>query len=251
MNPNIEDLPEFPFFTIITAVYNGEKTLQRTIDSVLSQSYKNFEYIIVDGGSTDNTLSIIKKNEHPSLTWISEPDNGVYDAFNKGIKLANGKLVGIINSDDWYEPEALLQIRNAYDIEKNAHIYYGLARFLNSNNEILAVQGYTELSLNYGMISHPTCFVKRETYDNVATFDTKYQIAADYNLMLTLKRAGCKFHFIEVILANFSEGGISTTNRLDSRKETLQIKFNHKLISYLRYKIGQLQLWIIRTLGFN
>lgn len=243
-----ENSEHIPFISIITAVYNGGKTLQRTIDSVLSQSFTNFEYIIVDGGSTDNTLEIIKQNENSSLRWISEPDNGIYDAFNKGIKMARGKLVGIINSDDWYEPGAFLAIKNACNSDRNSHIYYGLARFWDSH-QLIAIQGYTDAYLRNGMVSHPTCFVKKEVYDKVSTFDTTYEIAADYNLMLTLKEAGCTFHFLEIILANFSAGGVSTANIFTVRKETLKIKFNHKSISHFQYRIGSLQLWLRKKLG--
>lgn len=250
MNLDIKNTNETPFFSIITVVFNGEKTLQHTIDSVLSQSFTNFEYIIVDGGSTDNTLNLIKQNTHPSLRWISEPDSGIYDAFNKGIKMAKGKLIGIINSDDWYEPEAFSLIKNAYDSDSISHVYYGLARFWNSDRRLIAVQGYTDLFLENGMISHPTCFVKKETYNSISTFDTSYKIAADYNLMLTLKKANCKFHFMEIVLANFCEGGISTINTYNVRKETLQVRYQHKLISYRSYKLGILLLWIRKNLKY-
>jgi glycosyltransferase involved in cell wall biosynthesis len=243
-----EHLDQTPFISIITAVYNGGLTLQRTIDSVLSQSFTNFEYIIVDGGSTDDTLDIIKKNANTSLRWISEPDNGIYDAFNKGIKMAKGKLVGIINSDDWYEPGTFLSIKKAFESDTNSHIYYGMARFWDSDR-LISVQGYTDAYLKHGMVSHPTCFVKKEAYDKVSKFDTTYKIAADYNLMLTLKEAGCTFHFLEIVLANFSTGGISTSNIFTVRKETLKIKFNHKSISNFQYRLGCLQLWIRKQLG--
>ena len=109
------------FFTIITPCFNSEKTIEKTLQSVLNQTYQNFEYIIIDGGSTDDTLSIIesyKEKFAEKLTVVSEKDNGIYDAMNKGIQLAKGELVGIVNSDDFYETDALENIVNEYQNEK-------------------------------------------------------------------------------------------------------------------------------------
>ncbi|MCB0383237.1 MAG: glycosyltransferase, partial [Psychroserpens sp.] len=103
-----------PLISIITVVFNGEKYLQQTIDSVTNQTYKNIEYIIIDGGSTDETLNIIKANESHIDFWISERDNGLYDAMNKGISKAKGELIGMINSDDWYELNAVETVVNTY-----------------------------------------------------------------------------------------------------------------------------------------
>ena len=99
-----------PYFSIITVCYNSEKTIERTITSLRNQSYQNFEYIIIDGGSTDSTLEIIKKNLDVVSILVSEKDEGIYDAMNKGIDLASGEIIGIINSDDWYENDTLENI---------------------------------------------------------------------------------------------------------------------------------------------
>ena len=99
-----------PVISIITITYNGEKHIEQTIQSVLGQTYPNIQYIIIDGGSTDQTLSIIKKYEQKLYYWVSEKDKGISDAFNKGIAKATGEIVGIINADDWYEPAALEQV---------------------------------------------------------------------------------------------------------------------------------------------
>ena len=96
-----------PLVSIITVVFNGERFIEKTINSVISQTYKNIEYIIIDGGSTDKTLDIIRQYEDRIDYWISEPDNGIYNAMNKGIKLSRGKLIGLINSDDWYMENAV------------------------------------------------------------------------------------------------------------------------------------------------
>ena len=106
-------MDESILISVITVVFNGEEHLQQTIDSISNQTYKNIEYIIIDGGSTDGTLDIIKKNEHIIDLYVSEKDDGLYDAMNKGISMAIVEIIGMINSDDWYEP-------NTLEIDKNA-----------------------------------------------------------------------------------------------------------------------------------
>lgn len=110
----MEENNKAPLISIITVVYNGEKYLEQTIQSVINQTYKNIEYIVIDGGSTDGTLDIIKKYEEHISYWVSESDKGLYDAMNKGIGVAKGELIGMINSDDWYELEAVEIMAEAY-----------------------------------------------------------------------------------------------------------------------------------------
>ncbi len=135
-------------FSIITVCYNSEKTIERTIKSVLNQTESNYEYIIVDGGSTDKTLDIVKNYEdafNGRLKYISEKDNGIYDAMNKGIGMAKGELIGLINSDDYYELDALENIKKEYEKledEKKKHlVMYGFMRTVNDDKEI-AVEFY-------------------------------------------------------------------------------------------------------------
>src|SRR4051794_14825027 len=115
--------------SIITIVYNSDKTLEDTIKSVLQQSYPHIEYILIDGGSTDQSLSIIKRYDK-FVKWISEPDKGISDAFNKGIKMSTGELIGIINADDWYEDGAIETI--VKHLEKNCDVYCGNINLIDS-----------------------------------------------------------------------------------------------------------------------
>src|SRR5688572_26851104 len=125
---------EQPLVSIITIVFNGEKHLQQTIESVLGQTYSNIEYIIVDGGSKDNSVSIIEKYSTQLAYWISEPDKGISDAFNKGISKANGEMIGLINADDWYEKDT---VQKVMALRGNCDVVYGnLALWKNEKQEV-------------------------------------------------------------------------------------------------------------------
>jgi len=204
--------------SIITVCYNSELTIERTIKSVLNQTYKNIEYIIVDGKSSDNTVAIAEKYTDEfdgRMTIISEKDNGIYDAMNKGIKNSSGCIIGIINSDDYYEDNAVEIIVENYknNISEKLAIYYGgtamvkdgtVSRVTYSNHELLEKK----------MITHPSCFVTRAVYDEIGVFDLRYSCVADYDFMLRAKRSG-KVTFIPVksVVANFTLGGMSSTNK--------------------------------------
>ncbi|MDO4190908.1 MAG: glycosyltransferase, partial [Bacteroidales bacterium] len=126
-----------PLVSIITVCFNAEKTIEQTIQSVINQTYSNIEYIIIDGKSTDSTLNIVSKYKDNIATIISEPDNGIYDAMNKGIKLSSGELIGIINADDWYEKDAVKIMVNKYlsTENKDNSLYYGMIRIWKNNKE--------------------------------------------------------------------------------------------------------------------
>ncbi len=130
-----------PLMSIITVVFNGEKFLEQTIQSVINQTYKNIEYIIIDGGSTDGTLDIIKKYKDKIDYWASEKDEGIYDAMNKGIKVAKGKYLAFINADDWYEDNALNHVFSAYSQNQNIDFFYGNLNFIKDGGEVVLWKG--------------------------------------------------------------------------------------------------------------
>jgi glycosyltransferase involved in cell wall biosynthesis len=202
-----------PLITIITVVFNGEKYLQQTIDSVYNQSYKNIEYLIIDGNSTDKTLDIIKKNSHKITKWISEPDKGLYDAMNKGIRLAKGLLVGTINSDDWYELNAVELSVNMYLNHKYAKIIHA-DRFdvQSDNSKKVYIFNPSEFKFKYFNMtySHPTMFVVREEYEN-HLYNTNLKTFSDYQFVLEvyLKYKNPFIH-IPKPTVNFRLGGISS-----------------------------------------
>lgn len=196
--------------SVITVCYNSEKTIAQTIESVLKQTYPNIEYILIDGQSTDNTLKIINHyvNTYPSrMRLVSEPDTGIYNAMNKGINMANGELIGIINSDDWYEDTAVEKVIQAYEIDGLA-VYHGIQRIYR-DDALVGLQCTSISQLNNRMIEHPTCFIPKTLYDKYGFFDESYQYVSDYELMLRLQKHNVKFVIIESVLANFREGGAS------------------------------------------
>ena len=199
-----------PLVSIITVVYNGEKFLEETIQSVISQTYENVEYIIIDGGSTDGTLDIIKRNEDKIDYWISEKDKGIYDAMNKGIDVASGEIIGLINADDWYEKDTINTVIKNYSGDKNFDIFHGNLNYINKSEKIYKPNFSHRKMLLQGMsLYHPTCFVKRSVYEE-EKFDTNYQLVADYKLIFSMMLKGKKFCYIDKVLANMRAGGAGT-----------------------------------------
>lgn len=202
--------------SIITVCLNSEKTIEKAILSVIGQTYRNIEYIVVDGGSTDRTLEIVRAYEDRIAYWISEPDRGLYDAMNKGIRRASGHIVGILNSDDWYEPDAVKQAVKRF-AETGADIVHGdlLVEFGRQGEGYRVAPGARADDLFFHMIyNHPTVFVKADLYAKYGLFDLRYRIAADYELLLRLYVNGAKFAYLPRAVAHFGMGGLSGDRRL-------------------------------------
>lgn len=230
-----------PFISIITVVFNSAKTLEQTILSVLSQSYPDKEYIVIDGGSTDGSLAIIQKYAPQLSFWVSEPDSGVYEAMNKGISQAKGDLIGILNADDWYEPEILTVIATHYLETGPEKVIHGLMRnFL--NEEFYSITGNSVRRLRYDMIQHPTCFVPQKLYKTYGNYLTTYRVSADYDLILRYVKAGVKFSFIETIITNFRLGGLSSLPQAE--KEMYRVRMKHGIISKTEGRMRILQVSI-------
>ena len=217
-----------PLISIITVVFNGEKHLEQTIQSIFNQTYKNIEYIIIDGGSTDKTLDIIKKYENKITHWQSEADNGIYDAMNKGIRIAKGEFVGLINSDDYYEPNAVETIVQKLNEEPETDVFFGNMYIINENLPKKQLQTYKKGDNLEKVFSiwHPTVFVRKKAYNDFGLFDLSYKIAADYELLLRFYKENCKFFYIDKAISNFREGGISYYNKNIS-KERFRLQAKH------------------------
>lgn len=210
-----------PLVSIITAVYNGEKYLEKTIKSVLAQSYENIEYIIIDGGSTDGTVDIIKKYEDKISYWISEKDSGVYEAMNKGLKVARGEYVAILNADDYYTPDAIaLSIKNIIETKSD----YSIANvdYVESNAIIRPIyplkEDYVYQEMPY---PHVSAVISEKVYNDIGLFDEGFKIAGDHDMALRIHLKGYKACYVNEIIAHLEEGGISSSN--DSNKESLKV----------------------------
>ncbi len=223
-------LKKKPLFSIITVVYNGDKFLEKTICSVINQSYKNFEYIIIDGGSTDKSLKIIKKYEKKIDYWVSEKDNGIYDAFNKGMIVSKGEFIGFINSDDIYKKNALSIISNYIRKNKTVDFIFGSVK-----KHWGILHGYKPYKIKYSWgfySSHSTgFFIKKKAAEKVGFYNIKYKYHADYDyfyrLIVKNKMKGTSTKKNEVV-GIFRRGGFSSKISFWKKlKEEIKIRYDN------------------------
>ena len=227
--------------SVITVCYNAASTLARTIESVLLQSHPVDQYVIIDGGSTDGTVDIIKSyvdRFDGRLQWISEKDTGIYDAMNKGIKRATGDIIGILNADDWYEYNAIQHILDKAEGNPPG-VYYGLMRKWQDGKERMVVREHHNF-LCQDMIPHPATFVHRDIYRDHGVFDDSYALAADYELMLRFSRKNVHFYTVDSILANFAIGGASVKRARKMWLEVINIRRHYGTLSRAQYTVFRL-----------
>lgn len=217
-----------PSVSIITVTFNSEATLARTIESVLSQTTAPKEYIIVDGCSKDGTLSVAEsfradlEGKGIKYKVISEPDNGIYDAMNKGINLAEGDIIGMINSDDWYEPCAVETVVSAYREDPFDLFYADLKMHMPGGGTFIKHSRNRRYATSRDW-NHPTTFITRRMYD-----EYKYKndtIHDDYDLILRLKKAGAKTVVKNTVIADFTMNGTSHTRNFKKAMERVGIKY--------------------------
>lgn len=197
--------------SLITVCFNSEKTIEDTIKSVLKQTYDNYEYLIIDGASKDNTLDIIKSYEKKfkgKLKYISEKDKGIYDAFNKGISMSSGDIIGFINSDDVLNGKDVLQ-KVVDNIEDGV---YSDVLFLDEKLENPVRNFISGKTKNNGIFhpAHPALYLKKEVYDSVGLYNLDYRIAADLDLMLRVINKGYKLNYVKDYFVLMRVGGTST-----------------------------------------
>ena len=242
-----------PKISIITVSFNSVKTIEKTILSVLNQTFKDFEYIIIDGGSTDGTVDIIKKYNDKISYWVSEKDNGISDAFNKGIMASSGEIIGIINSDDWYEPNAIEEVINKYSPFKY-DIYISKIRYwINNEKNLILTQNNSKKVLNslYSpKLNHPSTFITRKAYNEIGLFNTKYKYAMDYDLILRLYKSGYNAHILDKIISNMKTGGVSCSSDKETYWEILKIS-NNKILGLVRYIFSIFKRYIKKIIKYK
>ena len=214
--------------SIVTPVYN-EPRVGQALDSILAQQHTaEMELHVIDGGSTDTTLAVLEGYRGDITRLVSEPDEGIYDAMNKGIALCTGDVVGILNADDRYsDPQVLADVLNAFQ-DDGVDACYGDQVFVNRNDRVVRYWKsgpYRAVRLYLGwMPPHPTFFVRRRVYEQFGVFDTRYQIAADYELMLRLLlKHGISVKYLDRVLVRMAKGGKSSPSTVNAARGSIEV----------------------------
>lgn len=246
--------------SIITATYNSSRTLTDTLESVLRQSYTDIDYVIVDGGSKDNTLDIIHRYEprfEGRMRWISEPDKGIYDAMNKGIRMAIGDVVGLLNSDDFYTSNDVLEHVARALSDPNVDAVYGDIHYVNDDDLTHCVRYYSSRVFRRGLMrmgfmpAHPSFYCRRVIYEKYGTFDTSLRIAADFeNLLRLIFVNRIRTKYISEDFVTMRTGGASSSGMVSHKRILKEHMIAYKqngvysnlLLEGLRYlyKIGEI-----------
>ena len=230
--------------SVITVTKNSEKFLEENINSLKNQTYKNFEHIIIDGNSTDRTVEIIKKNKDKIDYWVSEPDEGLYDAMNKGIKACTGDIIGILNSDDIYFPEALKFVNQYFTEQENLDFLFGTVE------KHKLMHGYypEKIKWTFGFYTTHSVgfFIKKSSQMKIGFYDTRYKYSADYDLfykMIVKKKMFGIATKKDEIFGKFRQGGLSSRIKyLDFLKENNRIRINNGQNTLFVYLIFVLRL---------
>ena len=220
-----------PILSIITATYNNEKTLEETIQSVLDQDFTNFEYILVDGDSKDNTLNIIKKYEPVfqerkiTYKWLSERDTGIYQAWNKGLRLANGHWIAFLGSDDTYTEGALKNYAIMAERNPEVDFIHSIVKLINGSDvrHTFSEPWKWKNFKRYMKIAHVGAFHNKNYFEKYGVFNEEYKIAGDYELLLRAK-SNLKTIFLNTLTAEMKDGGVSNDNVLAAFKEARKAK---------------------------
>lgn len=242
-----------PLISIITVVLNGEKYLEETIQSVINQTYDNVEYIIIDGGSTDGTLDIIKKYEDKIDYWVSERDKGIYDAMNKGIDVATGKWINFMNAGDGFYADDTLEKIFAINDYKNIDVIYGNHNVIYPHKTRIAKAGNLENIWKGSQFCHQSSFVASSTH-KANKFNLSNKIGADFEFFYCLFREKKVFKHVDIVVANYSAGGVSDIKRVDSIVGRWNIieKDDRKNLYYVWIILKEiLKGWVKRGIGYR
>ncbi|MCT7487108.1 glycosyltransferase [Aliarcobacter cryaerophilus] len=243
-----------PLISIVTAVYNGEKYLEQTIQSVLNQTYKNIEYIIIDGGSTDGTIDIIKRHEDKITYWISEKDNGIYDAWNKGIRVSKGDWIGFLGADDFYLNDAIENYVNMIlSAEFDLMYISGKNILCDDSSKIIKTFGkkwnWTDFRV-YMNVAHVGSLHNKKLYSKYGMYDLSFKICGDYELLLRAKE-NLKAGFLDKETCYMRNGGVSNLSnkvfqetfkakKLNNSRKCNALYYYDMYIAIIKYKLRRL-----------
>lgn len=222
-----EEKGSTPEISVITVCLNDDNYLEKTIQSIIRQLDEKVEYIIIDGGSTDTSLDIIKKYEKSLEYWVSEPDQGISDAFNKGIALCRGKVIGLLNSGDWYEAGTFAVVKKIFTEQCGVGVLCGSLQYWLGNEKAYMTESRADLLEQEMSVTHPTCFVRRDIYLNYGGFNPAFKYAMDYELLLRFHVNGVVFQTIPQIMAHMPHEGVSEQHWLKALVETWKARRKH------------------------
>lgn len=241
--------------SIVTVTYNSELFLESCIQSVESQTYKDIEHIVIDGNSKDNTLSIIKKFKN--IKYLSEVDNGIYDAINKGIRLASGDILGILNSDDLFADNEVLQRIVTEFEQENLSVVFSDVQFVQRNDTSKPVRFYSSKFFKLWMFkfgfqpAHPTFYAKRELFDKFGVYRTDLRIAGDFELLLRfLKKNKVQFKYVRDVWVKMRVGGISTSGLSSILELNNEIVMAHRQNGIYTNMLFVYSKYLIKWWGF-
>ena len=226
-DPSAPASGEHPLVSVITPVFNRAGSIERCIASVLAQTYSNLEYIVIDGGSTDGTVELVRSRGEAISFWCSEPDAGISDAFNKGIASARGSIIAILNSDDWYEKDAI-QIAVEGMRRTGCDVFVAALRCWRRGVPQFVQHSNLHRLRRENTINHPSAFVLRSAYERWGLYRTEYRVAMDYEFFLRLHAAGAHFEISEKVTSNMLLGeGQSERHRYRGFAEMYRAKVLH------------------------
>lgn len=241
--------------SVVTVCLNSADTIEKTIQSVIGQTYKELEYIIIDGGSTDETLDIIKKYSDEISFWSSDPDEGIYDAMNKGIAHATGDVISFLNSSDWYQPETLQVVADKFE-QYNCEIVCGRGVTVRDGEYACFFGPESEKMIFKRMVyPHQTLFTKKEIFQTYGKFDLSYRISSDYDWLMRVIKGGANVCTCDEILTYFTYGGASSgikcfdeskkisLKHLDLNDDEYELKYREIIHEYeQRIRIGNIRM---------
>lgn len=248
--------------SLITVCYNSDSTIATTLESIAEQNYSELEYIVVDGGSTDATLDIVEQASNFITLCISEPDQGIYDAMNKGVQRATGEVIGILNSDDFYvHGEVLDEVAAHFAADPDLEVVLGDVDFVQSRDLKHPVRHYRTGNFEpwmfrFGLMPpHPAVFVRKSAYDHVGLYKTDYRIAADFDFLTRLLLINsARYKIVDRTWVRMRTGGVSTSgikSHLAATKEMLRSLKENKVRSNVMFLLARLPIKYIKQVLFR